>query len=237
MSRILLINPNSSDGLTRAIQDTAQHVVHSSTTVESVNPSAGPAVIEGSYDEALATYHLVAEIEHAERRASADAYVIACFGDPGLDAARELTTKPVVGIAQAAIALAQFTGATFSIVSTLPRVRNHLRLLVDNSGASSRLASLKTPNLGVLAFHEDGEEAERVLAQAAAEAVNEDGAEAIILGCAGMSGLARSLSDELGVPVIDPVEAACKLAESLIELDLGTSKAMTYQAPTQKIYN
>jgi allantoin racemase len=235
--KLHIINPNSSSQLTASIAQCAQRVVSSGTSVTAVNPLAGPAVIEGSYDEALATYHLVEEVVRAEREDQPDAYVIACFGDPGLDAVKELTEKPVVGIAEAAIHLSSFIGATFSIVSTLPRVRNHLRTLVHRSGATDRLASIKTPDLGVLAFHEDGDKAQATLEQAAREAVRDDGAEAIVLGCAGMSGLARRLSAELQVPVIDPVEAACRVAESLVALGYGTSKANTYEPPTQKVYN
>jgi allantoin racemase len=235
--QLYIINPNSSPELTASIALAARQVVSPGTTVTAVNPSSGPAVIEGSYDEALATYHLVEEVVRAEREYKPDAYVIACFGDPGLDAVKELTEKPVVGIAEAAIHLSSFIGATFSIVSTLPRVRNHLLGLVRRSGATDRLASIKTPDLGVLAFHEDGDKAQTTLEQAAREAVRDDGAEAIVLGCAGMTGLARRLSEELQVPVIDPVEAACRVAESLAVLGYGTSKANTYEIPTEKIYN
>nr|AAL55411.1 hydantoin racemase HyuA [Arthrobacter sp. BT801] len=235
--RIHIINPNSSSELTEAVAETARSVVSAGTAVTAVNPSSGPAVIEGSYDEALATYHLVQEVMRAEREDRPDAYVIACFGDPGLNAVRELTEKPVVGIAEAAIQLSSFIGATFSIVSTLPRVRSHLHGLVRRAGATNRLASVKTPDLGVMAFHEDAGSAQATLEQAAKEAVQEDGAEVVVLGCAGMAGLARRLSEELQVPVIDPVEAACRVAESLSALGYGTSKANTYEKPTEKVYN
>lgn len=235
--RLHVINPNTSPELTASIAETARAVVSPGTIVTAVNPMRGPAVIEGSYDETLAAYALVEEVIRAEKEGAPDAYVIACFGDPGLEAVRELTDKPVVGIAEAAIQLSSFVGATFSMVSTLPRVRKHLYDLVRRAGAMDRLASLKTPHLGVLAFHEDGDAAQATLERVAREAVQEDGAEVVVLGCAGMAGLAHRLTAELGVPVIDPVEAACRIAESLVVLDYGTSKANTYQSPTEKVYN
>lgn len=234
--RIHVINPNSSVDLTDAVAEAARSVVSPGTTITAVNPSKGPTVIEGSYDEVLATYHLVEEVRRAEREDRPDAYVIACFGDPGLDAVRELTDRPVVGIAEAAIQMTSFVAASFSIVSILPRVRKHLHELVHRAGATDRLASLKLPDLGVLAFHEDEAAAFETLRQVAGEAVREDGAESIVLGCAGMAGFARQLSEELGVPVIDAVEAACRVAESLVALGYRTSKANTYQAPTEKQY-
>ncbi|WP_181151924.1 MULTISPECIES: aspartate/glutamate racemase family protein [unclassified Arthrobacter] len=234
--RILVINPNSSSALTESVAEAAQQVVAPGTIISATNPSRGPAVIEGSYDEVLATFHLLEEVERAERENPPDAYVIACFGDPGLDAVKELTDRPVVGVAEAAIHMSSFVAATFSVVSILPRVRKHLHDLVRQAGATNRLASIKLPNLGVMAFHEDEHAALETLKQAAKEAVQEDGAESIVLGCAGMVGFARQLSDELGVPVIDPVEAACRVAESLVALGYQTSKANSYQKPTEKQY-
>jgi len=235
-THLLLINPNTSPEVTADVAESARRVVSPGTVVTAVNPEHGPAVIDGAYDKALATYGLVEEMQRAEREEDYDADVIACFGDPGLDAAKELTDKPVGGNAEAAIMVPASLGPGLSAVSTLPRAQERVRRLAELNGAGARLASVRTTDLGVLAFHEDPEGTLDVLEAAGAEAIREDGAEVLVLGCAGMTGLAGRLSERLGVPVVDPVEAASRVAESLVALRYSTSKANTYQAPTEKVY-
>src|SRR2546423_13307339 len=111
--RILVINPNTTSAMTDAIGKCAAAAANPGTIVTAVTPEMGPASIESHYDEALAVPGLLAEIAQAEEEGSADGYVIACFGDPGLDAARELARGPVVGIAEAAMRTAAYLGRGF----------------------------------------------------------------------------------------------------------------------------
>src|SRR3954452_17197230 len=107
--RIRVINPNTTASMTALIGASARAVAGPGTTVEAVTSSMGPASIESHYDEALAVPGLLAAVADGER-SGADGYVVACFGDPGLDAAREIAAGPVVGIAEAAMHAATLLG-------------------------------------------------------------------------------------------------------------------------------
>lgn len=234
--KILIINPNTSEEMTQAIYQSAVAVKQESTEITAVNPPHGPECVEGSIDELTAAYHLIDIIKTAEATGDYDAYIVACFGDPAVEALRELTDKPVVGVAEAAMRLAPFISGKFAIVSILPRCLVHLEELAHRYGVSHKLTSIKTPNIGVLEFHTDQAAAEEKLVSAAREAVEREYAEAIILGCAGMSGFSDFLSQKIGVPVLDSVSCAVKIAEGLVDLSLTTSKRNTYAVPTEKLY-
>ena len=133
---ITVLNPNTSWDMTGSIERSARAVAGPDTVVRAVCPAMGPASIESHYDEALAVPGLLAEIARGEQLGS-DGYVIACFGDPGLDAARELAAGPVVGIAEAAMHAASFLGRGFSVVTTLsqpmaPEISNTLPCEIAN---------------------------------------------------------------------------------------------------------
>ena len=171
-------------------------------------------------------------------RARADGYdavVIACFSDPGLDAAREATTLPVVGIQESAMHLAAQLGHRFTVLTTLAHrapVRERAALL---HGLERRLASCIPLDLPVLDTVVDRERVlERVVA-AGRLAIERDGAEVLILGCAGLGDLAPRVQEILGVPVVDPNAAALKLAETLVDLGLTHSKSGLYKAEPREI--
>lgn len=234
--KIKVINPNTSEEMTKDIYHSACAAKKADTVIVCTNPEHGPGCVEGASDAVVSTYYLLEEIKKSEKEGGYDAYIIACFGDPGVDAIREITDKPVIGIAEAAFHMSAFLGAKFSVVSTLPRMRMDMEERIRRHGAEVRLASIRTPNLPVLAFHEDLAGAKKTLINAAKEAVENDLAEVIILGCAGMSGFADEVSQAVGVPVIDTVTTAVKVAESLVDMKLKTSKSNTYQKPTPKIF-
>src|SRR5690606_40360212 len=124
------------------------------TTVRAVTPSMGPASIESHYDEALAVPGLLAEIARAEQEGSADGYVIACFGDPGLDAARELARGPVVGIAEAAFHAASMVARRFSVVTSLGRTVGRAHELLDRYGFAAACAGVHACEIPVLALED-----------------------------------------------------------------------------------
>src|SRR5689334_17078666 len=128
--RIRVINPNTTAAMTALIGESARLVAAPGTVIEAVNPTMGPVSIESHYDEALAVPGLLAEIARGEAE-GVDGYVIACFGDPGLDAARELARGPVIGVAEAAMRAASHLGRGFSVVTTLARTRGRAAELAD----------------------------------------------------------------------------------------------------------
>ncbi|MBA8839908.1 aspartate/glutamate racemase family protein [Ochrobactrum sp. RH2CCR150] len=233
---IHLINPNSTASMTAQALDSALLVKHSSTKVSASNPADTPVSIEGGADEALAVPGMLTEIRKGEAQ-GVDAYVIACFDDPGLHAAREIAKGPVLGICQAAVQVAMTISRRFSIITTLPRSVPIIEDLVSDYGADRHCRKVRAINLPVLGLEEDPAEAERLLINEIELAKREDRAEAIILGCAGMTSLCDRLRDATGVPVIDGVAAAVKLAEALVGAGYVTSKVNTYDYPRVKTGN
>jgi allantoin racemase len=231
MTLIAVINPNTSRAMTAAIGRTAREVAGPGVRVLAVTSAMGPASIESHYDEALAVPGLLAAVRDSEL-AGADGHVIACFGDPGLAAAREIATGPVVGIAEAAMHLATYLGRSFSVVTTLSRTIGHTRDLVRAYGFSRACAGVHACDIPVLDL--DSAQARACIAKACAAARDADGCDVIVLGCAGMTDLAAAISGELGLPVVDGVAAAVKTVESLVALGLRTSKRDEYATPPAK---
>ncbi|MBP2231635.1 allantoin racemase [Azospirillum agricola] len=239
--RILVVNPNTTASMTARIGAAATAAAFPGTTILAVNPAMGPASIEGYYDEALAVPGLLEEIIRHQSEpagmegAGIDGTVIACFDDVGLDAARSVAAGPVVGICEAAMQTAGLLGGRFAVVTTLQRSVPALERLAERYGVAGR-CRIRAAGVPVLALEDPGSGAvERVRAEIR-RAVDEDGAESIVLGCAGMADLARALGQETGVPVVDGVSAAVKLVEGLVSLGLRTSKAGGYAAPLPKAY-
>lgn len=231
--QILLINPNSTASMTRQALQSATRVAQPTTLVRAVNPVGTPVSIEGGADEAMAVPGMLAEIRKGELQGM-DAYVIACFDDPGLHAARETARGPVIGICQAAVQVAMIISRRFSVITTLPRSVPIIEDLVHAYGANHYCRSVRAIDLPVLGLEEDPDEAERLLLREIKSAKAEDRAEAIVLGCAGMSQMCERLSAATGVPVIDGVTAAVKLAEALVGAGYATSKVNAYDFPRAK---
>ena len=165
-----------------------------------------------------------------------DAYIVACYGDPGLHAAREVTARPVIGIAEASLYTASILAARFSIVTVIPRIKTMLEEMVENYGFGRKVVNVRTTPLYVLDVEKDPEGALETLREEARRAVAEDDAEAILLGCAGFAEFADELEGELGIPVLDGVVCAVKLAEAVVELGKTTSKSKTYRFPERKAF-
>lgn len=229
--RIKIINGNTCQPMTANIDASAQAAKFDNTEIVTVQPRSGPESIESFYDEYLAIPGI---LEQIIVDASSDAFILACWGDPGIEAAREITAKPVVGIAEASLYVANMVAAKWSVVTTLHRVRDMVEKTIEKTGLTSRCASVRTTKLSVLDTEQDRAITLDVLTTASQLAIQDDGAEAICLGCAGMSGLEQQLEERLGVPVIDAVAAAVKMAESLVSLRKTTSKQLTYGLPELK---
>jgi len=230
---IQVINPNTSQAMTETIGAAARSVAAPTTEILAVCPSQGVPSIEGHFDEAIAAIGVLEQVK-AGREQGVCGHVIACFGDPGLLAARELATGPVVGIAEAAMHLATLVATRFSIVTTLPRTVIIARHLLQQYGFEHQCAALHAINLPVLALEDGSGLAQEKVRERCLRAKKEDGSGAIVLGCGGMAQLARELTHELGMPVIDGVTAAVKMVESLVALGLATSKHGDLDYPVRK---
>lgn len=231
-----IVNPNTTDTMTRRIGVCAETVSAVGTTVEAVNPSMGPASIESHYDEALCVPGLLEMVLEGER-AGVDGYVVACFGDPGVEAAREVARGPVLGIAEAAMRTAALLGRRFSVVTTLGRTTGRAWDLVHRYGVVASCASVRACEVPVLELERRGSSAEQRILHECDQALADDGADVIVLGCAGMADLCGRLSDRLGVPVVDGVAAATKMVEGLVVQRLATSARSEYATPPPKAYS
>jgi len=232
--RIRVINPNTTASMTELIGRAAQAAAGPGTVVEAVNPATGPVSIESHYDEALAVPGLLAEIARGEQE-NVSAYVVACFGDPGLEAARERATGPVLGIAEAAMHAAAFLGRGFSVVTTLARTTGRARDLARSYGFAERCLGVHSCEIPVLALETDPG-ARSAVTEQCRRAVEVDGCDAVVLGCAGMADLCAGISATIGVPVVDGVAAATAFAQSLVGLGLRTGKNGEFAAPAPKPY-
>jgi allantoin racemase len=232
--RIKLINPNTTAAMTQSMAEAARAVAGFGTQVDAVTASSGPVSIEGHYDEAFGVIGL---IDAMRADPHADAYVIACFGDPGLLAAREMTAAPVLGIAEAAMHAATFISTSFSVVTTLDRTRIIAEALVRNYGMQSACRRVRATDLPVLALERsDDDRVNEIVFAECQRALEEDRCGAIVLGCAGMAGLVDYLRARLPVPVIDGVAVAVKFAEALVGVRLATSKHGDLAYPLAKPY-
>jgi allantoin racemase len=233
--RIKVINPNTTASMTETIASAARLVAAPDTEIVAATSPTGPVSIEGHYDEAVSVIGLLEEVRRGEEE-GCEGYVIACFGDPGLLAAREIARGPVLGIAEAAMHAASFIATGFSVVTTLERTRIIAEHLVRNYGMEHHCRRVRATELPVLELENPASNARRVIVDECRRALEEDGSGAIVLGCAGMADLTRAISEEIGAPVIDGVTAAVKLTEALVGLGLGTSKRGDLAYPIAKPY-
>lgn len=226
--RILVVNPNTTASMTEKIGVAARRVASVGTEIVAVNSSDGPASIEGFYDEAISLAGLLAVIRE---RKDFDAVVIACFDDTGLDAARCLTDKPVIGIGEAAYHMASIISNKFSVVTTLARSVPALEHNLHRYGLIARCARVRSSEVAVLELELPGSDACNRISAEIGRAIAEDRAEAIVLGCAGMADLADALAKEHGLPVLDGVSCAVGLAEAMVRLSILTSRVGGYSPP------
>ena len=231
--KIKVINPNTTASMTTTIAIAARAVAAVSTEIIPITSRCGAVSIEGHYDEAMSIVGLVDAINEDP---VADAYIIACFGDPGLLAAREIAAGPVLGIAEASMHAASFVATGFSIVTTLERTRIIAEHLVRDYGMEHHCRRVRATDIPVLELDNPESNARNLILAECEHAIVEDGSGAIVLGCAGMADLNSFLEDRLGVPVIDGVTAAVKFAEALVSLGLRTSKRGDLAYPLHKPY-
>ncbi|MFI0843031.1 aspartate/glutamate racemase family protein [Mesorhizobium sp. IMUNJ 23232] len=205
------------------------------TTVSVVDVPNGPISIESAYEEALcvpATIDLILQCE----RDGFDAVIIGCFGDPGLEAARELTKIPVVGPCESSLLLAAGLGHKFSVLTVFDSLIAGQELLAHKAGVATKLASVRATGIPVLDLMKDPEFTRRRLIEVAETCVRQDRADAFLFGCMTMSflDLADEISAAVGAPAVNAGKAALKHAEMLVSMGLSHSKtAYPYPAKMQ----
>jgi Asp/Glu/hydantoin racemase len=211
--RLLLINPNTTASITEKVAAEARRIASAGTEIVPATGAFGARYISSRAAYAIAAHAALDAYAKADQ--AHDAVVLACFGDPGLDALREIAPKPVIGMADASIRAACKSGAKFSIVTGGLGWVAMLEEFVASRGLAARLASVRAvPQTGG-AIAADPVAALNALTKECREAAEKDGADVVILGGAGMAGLAARVAGSVAVPVLDCIEAAIREAEKL----------------------
>ena len=213
---IIVINPNSNEHVTSSM-DTALEPLRlaNGPIIKSVTNLDGPPGIESQQDADSAALQVINIIK---RNNSADAFVIACFSDPGIYAAREVTNKPVFGIAESGILTALSLGSSFGILAILDTsVPRHVRY-VRSLGLEKRLAGDLAIGLGVAELSDEKKTFHRLL-EVGRKLRDNSGASVLILGCAGMARYRLGLQESLGMAVVDPSQATVSMAVSAVLLN------------------
>lgn len=234
-TRIELITPI----ITRGIRTLAevQPLERADLSISHSLLDQGPASIESEFDEALSAPDTLRKAIDAERN-GANAIIIDCMGDPGLQSCREVVTIPVLGPCQTALHTAGLLGHSFAFVTVLERLRPMIAKLVASYGLSANYASFRAVDIPVLDIGHSLAKLNEALAREAVAAVKEDHADVIVLGCTGFLGCASAirqalLAAGLDVPVIDPIPLAVHVADALVKSGLSHSKHV-YPAPRRK---
>ena len=215
--RIVVINPNSSVDVTDGIDAAMQPLRFSDgPSIDCLTLKDGPPGIETQRHVDSVVGPLCDLIEREGN--NTDAFVIACFSDPGLHSARETTTRPVMGISESGITTALTLGEKFGIIAILPKGVTRHKRYIRQMGLEGRLAGDRAIGVGVTGLSAE-EEVESRMTAVGRKLIEEDGADTLIMGCAGMARYRHRLEDTLGVPVIDPSQAA--VADAIAAVRLG----------------
>jgi allantoin racemase len=217
--RILVINPNSTSSVTRAIDDAMAPLrIPGGPEIACLTLDEGPPGVESQTDADGVILPLCRVIR--EQEVDAAAFVIACFSDPGLFSAREATQKPVLGIAECGILTALTLGHRFGVISILAgAVPRHLRYIAA-MGVNQRLAGDLPIGLGVTELGDERATLTRMV-DVGRRLRDQHGADVLVMGCAGMARYRDQLEDTVQIPVVEPTQAAVTMAIGRVRLGRG----------------
>ena len=230
--RILVVNVNTTESITKAIAKQARAVASPGTEIVGLTPFFGAESVEGKFESYLAAIAVMDRVMAYDQ--PFDAVIQAGYGEHGREGLQELLNVPVVDITEAAASTAMFLGHAYSVVTTLDRTVPLIEDRLKLAGLYQRCASVRASGMAVLELEEHPLAAMEAIVHQAELAIREDKAEVICLGCGGMAGLDERIRQRTGVPVVDGVTAAVTIAESLVRLGLSTSKIRTYATPRPK---
>lgn len=217
MPSILVINPNSSPSVTRSMQECLGIITErSSYDVQCVELPKSPPGIETDEHVRMVIPNIIEKIAESD----ANAYVLSCFSDPGIDQVRASTDKPVVGIAESAYLAALGLGRTFGIVSLGPSSIGRHKRYLDALGLSGRLAGDRSIDMTIPQLMANN--VVETVVRTGMKLRDEDGADVVILGCAGLGSYRAAMEEMLGLPIVDPVQAGVALAVTNLDLKYRT---------------
>ena len=217
MDRILVINPNSTEAVTRGIDEAMAPLRNSGgPEIDCMTLKEGPPGIETQQDVDGVIPHLIRVVR--EKESEYAAFVIACYSDPGLHSVREATAKPVLGISECGILTALTLGQSFGVIAILQKsIPRHLRYM-GAMGVMDRLAAELPVGLGVTELSDEKKTFGRMV-EVATALRDQHGAQVIVMGCAGMARYREPLQDAVGLPVVEPSQAAVGMAIARVRLN------------------
>ena len=233
--KLMIVNPNSSETVTGAIMESARRGASPGTELVPVTTKGGTRNIDSAFGDYLSGAYVIRTCLEAAPLHQPDGVVLAGFGRVGIDALKEALTIPIVSIAEASMAMACLLGHRFTTLTMLQQFIPYQQDLVRLFGFEAKCASVRAININV---EECVTDREKTLAQLSAEIrriVAEDRSEVVILACAGLCGYDTELSRLAGVPVLDPVAVAVKVAEGFVGLGLAQSKIRKFAHPPQSL--
>jgi Asp/Glu/hydantoin racemase len=221
MDKILVVNPNSTAAVTRGIDEACAPLrMQGGPAIDCVTLAEGPPGIETQQHVDSVVQPLLRKIKDVESEYAA--FVIACYSDPGLHALREATWKPVLGISECGILTALTLGQKFGVIAILQTsIARHLRY-IGALGVADRLAAELPVGLPVVELADAAKTFGRMVA-VGRRLRGEHGADVIVMGCAGMARYRKPLQDEVGIPVVEPTQAAVAMAIGRVRLAWETA--------------
>lgn len=230
--KLLLLNPNITQGVTDTMAEEARRSASPGTEIIPATARFGVSYVENRIEAAIASHAVLEALcEHAQ---GCDAAIIAAFGDPGLWAGKELMEVPVIGISEAAFLTAYMLGRRYSIVCLTERLRVWYMECAHEHGLDGRLGSARALDVAPSDITKAKEEMRERLVEQCMRAVDDDGAEVIVLGGGPIAGLAREIADRLPVPIVDGVSCAVRMAEGLVALNPLKAKRGSFARPRAK---
>ena len=214
--RILVINPNSTEAVTRGIDQAVEPLrMAGGPAIDCVTLKEGPPGIETQQHVDGVVPHLLSLVSQKESQYAA--FVIACYSDPGLHSAREATRKPVLGISECGILTALTLGQRFGVIAILQKsIPRHLRY-VGALGVTERFAGELPVDIPVVELSDEKKTFGRMV-EVGSALRRQHGADVVVMGCAGMARYRKPLQDEIGIPVVEPTQAAVSMAIGRVRL-------------------
>ena len=229
MKKLLIINPNSSEEMTRDIRNTLAYAQDGDFALEVVSTPGSPHVLESFSDYTEAGANVIALLRRlaAQGPFPYDGVLLACMGDPCLFAVKEACPVPLVGIAEAGISTALLLGYKFSILAASAKAKPMMESMVLSYGLTDRLASVETFAQPIDAFMEDPQVLRDGIRRTAERAIAR-GAEVLLLGCAGMTMLSNELDTLAPIPLVDPIKAGVEQLKGILRGGFSVSRAGLY---------
>ncbi|MBT5267441.1 MAG: hydantoin racemase [Rhodospirillaceae bacterium] len=233
--RILVVNPNTSEIVEDVIGRSARRAAGVGTEIVAMRSPGGTRNIDSAYGDYMSAPHMIEAVRRRVAEEPFDAMVLAGFGNVGIYALKEVLEIPVVSISEASMAMACLLGHRFSTLTMLDQFIPYQQDIVRLYGFEAKCASVRSINVNVERAVVERESTLADLSAQVKAVVAEDKAEVVILACAGLCDYDRDLSEVSGVPVIDPVVAGVKMAESFVSMGIAHSKVRKFHSPPQPI--